>query len=133
MRKHGVTFEAIRRMALALPDVEEGTIYGAQAFRVRGQMFACRPSHRSAEPDSLVVRVDFDRRDGLLAEEPETYYITDHYVGYTSVLVRLSRIQADAMRDLLSMAYNFMAAKAPKRPVVRTRRRVGPRVRSGRG
>lgn len=133
MRKHGVTFEAIRRMALALPDVVEGTIYGAQAFRVRGEMFACRPSHRSAEPDSLVVRVDFDRRDELLAEEPETYYITDHYVGYTSVLVRLSRIRADAMRDLLRMAYNFMAAKAPKRAVVRTRRRVGPRVRGGRG
>ena len=110
MSTRNVTFDAVRRMALALPDVEEGTIYGAPAFRVHGQMFACRPSHRSAEPDSLVVRVDFESRDELLAAEPETYYITDHYVGYASVLVRLSRIRRDAMQD----------------PPQRARRRVPP-------
>lgn len=125
MRAHRVTFEAVRRMALALPAVEEGTIYGAPAFRVHGHMFACRPSHRSAEPDSLVVRVDFESRDELLAAEPKTYYITDHYVGYASVLVRLSRIRRDAMQDLLRMAYNFMSAKRRK-PPQRARRRVSP-------
>jgi hypothetical protein len=132
MRKQRLNLEAVRRMALALPDVEEGTIFGAPAFRVRGKMFACQPSHRSAEPDSLVVRVSFENRDDLLAAEPATYYITDHYVGYTSVLVRLSRIQPDALRDLLRMAYNFMSAKAPKKSAARTRRRVGSGRRADR-
>ncbi|HEX2454327.1 MAG TPA: MmcQ/YjbR family DNA-binding protein [Vicinamibacterales bacterium] len=132
MAKGRVTLAVVRRMALALPDVEEGTIYGAPAFRVRGQMFACQPSHRSAEPGSLVVRVSFETRDELLAADPATYYITEHYVGYTSVLVRLSRIQPDAMRDLLHMAYSLMSTKATRRPAVRARRRIGPGRRADR-
>jgi hypothetical protein len=30
--------------------------------------------------------------------------VTDHYVNYPIVLVRLSRIQLDALKDLLTMA-----------------------------
>ena len=126
MAKRHTSLDTVRRIALALPDVEEGTIYGAPAFRVRGQMFACQPSHRSAEPGSLVVRVDFPTRDELLAAEPETYYITDHYVGYTSILVRLSRVNPDALRDLLLMAYNFIKRFAPAR---RPRKRTAARRR----
>jgi hypothetical protein len=39
-----------------------------------------RPANRSAEPASLVVRVDFDDRAELLAAAPDVYYVTDHYV-----------------------------------------------------
>ena len=106
-------------MALALPGVQEGTAWGAPAFRVHGRLFACRPTHRSAEPASLVVLIDFEQRSELLAAEPDTYYITEHYEGYPSVLVRLSRIHPDALRDLLRMACNFASAKGTK---VRPRR-----------
>ena len=108
-------FDAVRRLGLALPDVEEDTYYGEPALMVRGQMFACLASHRSAEPDTLVVRLEFAQRDELLDAKPETYYLTDHYVGYPCVLVRLGRIPKDELRDLLLMAWRFMsAAKAPR-------------------
>ena len=120
-------FDAVRRPGLALPDVEEDTYYGEPALMVRGQMFACLASHRSAEPDTLVVRLEFAQRDELLAAKPETYYLTDHYVGYPCVLVRLRRIRQDELRDLLLMAWRFMStAKAPrsrKRPQRRSRAR----------
>ena len=74
-------------------------------------MFACAPSNRSAEPDSLVVRIGLDRRAELLAEAPETYYITDHYAGYTGVLVRLAKVEKDALHDLLCGAMRFVATK----------------------
>src|SRR6476661_5085587 len=83
-------FALVRRFGLSLPQVEETTMYGAPALEVRGKMFACMASHKSAEPGTLVVRMDFDQRDELIATDPSTYYLTDHYVGYTSVLVRLS-------------------------------------------
>jgi hypothetical protein len=40
-------------------------------------------------------------RAGLLEDAPETYYGTDHYVDYPVVLVRMSRIRTEQLRDLL--------------------------------
>jgi hypothetical protein len=90
-------------------------MYGAPALKVRGHMFACMASHKSAEPGTLVIRMDFNQRDELIATDPSTYYLTDHYVGYPSVLVRLSRVHPDALRDLLLTAWRFVSAKHPRR------------------
>jgi hypothetical protein len=128
MPKRPITLDTVRKIALSLPDVEEGTMYGAPAFRVQGRMFACQPSHRSAEPGSLVVLVDFPVRDEMLNADPDTYYVTDHYVGYTSVLVRLSRVHPDALRDLLLMAYNFIKRSRPAKR--RLRRQPARRART---
>jgi len=114
-RRKKAGFEAVRALGLALPDAEEDTYFGKPALMVCGQMFACLASHRSAEPDTLVVRLEFAQRDELLDAKPETYYLTDHYVGYPCVLVRLGRIPQDELGDLLLMAWRFMsAAKAPR-------------------
>lgn len=83
-------------------------MYGKPALKVRGKAFVCMSSHRSAEPDSLVVRAAFEERAELLAADPEVYYITEHYEGYPAVLVRLPRVAPDALRDLLGMAYRFV-------------------------
>jgi hypothetical protein len=100
----------VREIGLTLPAVEEGTTYGSPALKVGGKMFACLAVHKSAEPDSLVLRIAFDDRDELISEDPDTYYLTYHYVNYPSVLVRLSRVQQDALRDLLLMAWRFVSA-----------------------
>ena len=103
-----VTFATVRKIALALPGMEECLTWGKPAFKVGKQLVACVPSHSSAEPGSLVVRVGFDDRAALLAEAPEVYYITDHYAAYTGVLVRLARVTPDALRELLGMAHKFV-------------------------
>ena len=111
MPRAKITFDDVRKIGLELEDVEESTAYGALALKVRGDLLACKAINKSAEPDSLVIRVDFDQRDALLAEAPETYYVTDHYVNYPSVLVRLSRIRADELRDLLNSAWRFVTSQ----------------------
>ena len=113
------TFATVRKIGLALPGVEEGTAYGSPALKLNGQLLACIPTNKAAEPDSIVVRVDFDQRDELLAAEPGIYYLKDHYVEYPCVLVRLKRIPPDAVRDLLLMSWRFVNSKAKKK---RTRR-----------
>src|ERR1700751_2995209 len=112
-KKHGSTinFDTVRKIGLALPGVEESTAYGSPALKVHGKLLACVPSHRSAEPGSLAVRVGFDDRSELLAAAPDVYYVTDHYLNYTSILVRLSRVTRDALRDLLGMAHKFVTAR----------------------
>src|SRR5262249_59838392 len=92
------------------PGVGESTAYGSPALKVHGRLLACVPAHRSAEPGSLVVRVGFDDRAELLAAAPDVYYLTDHYVDYTCVLVRLARITPDSLRDLLGLAHKFLTA-----------------------
>jgi hypothetical protein len=118
MPRKTISFDTVLKMGLALPGVEEGTTYGARSLKVRGKMFACPAIHPSAEPGTLAVRIDFDQRDELMAADPETYYLTDHYVDYPVMLVRLSRVHHDALRDLLLMAWRFVSAsgKRPARP-----------------
>jgi hypothetical protein len=112
-KKHGSTinFDAVRKIGLALPNVESSTAWGAPALKVHGKLMACVPTHHSAEPGSLMVRVGFDDRAELLAAAPDVYYVTEHYLGYTAVLVRLSRITPDVLRDLLGMAHKFVTAR----------------------
>lgn len=111
MAKAKVSFDTVRKIGLALPDVEETTSWGFPTLKLHGQLLTCIPANKSAEPDSLVVRVDIDDRAHLLEEAPDVYYITDHYAGYTAVLVRLSHINEDTLRDLLGMAHKFVATK----------------------
>jgi hypothetical protein len=117
-----MNFDAVRKIGLALPGVEEGTTYGQPALKVHGKLLACVPAHRSAEPASLVVRVDFDDRAELLAADADVYYVTEHFAGYPAVLVRLSRVNPDVLRDLLGMAYKFVTRKAAPRSSSRKRR-----------
>jgi hypothetical protein len=122
MPRNTINFDTVQNIGLTLPGVEESTACGFPALKVRGKLLACVPASRSAEPASLVVRVDFDDRADLLATDPDVYYVTDHYVGYSAVLVRLSRVNPDVLRDLLGMAYKFVTRKAPPRSPGRKRR-----------
>ena len=123
MPRSTIDFDTVQKIGLALPGVEASTAYGAPALKVRGKLMACVPTHRSAEPNSLVLRVGFEDRAELLAAAPDVYYVTDHYLGYSAVLVRLSRVTPDVLRDLLSMAHKFVTALDARRSPSRSRRK----------
>jgi len=110
------TFEMVRSVGLDLPDVEATTKYdGSPVLKVGGSFMAGLATHPSAEPETLVVRVDFEEREWLVEDAPETYYLTDYYRKYPLVLVRLSRVDRDALRDLLCVSWRLTLAKARKR------------------
>jgi hypothetical protein len=104
-------FALVESVGRTLPDVDVTTTWGKQTLKVRGRMFVCLASHKSAEPDTLVVMMDFADRDALVEEDPDTYYLKDHYVGYPCVLVRLARVHPDALRDLVIGAHRYMSAR----------------------
>ena len=109
-------FEVVKTVGLTLPDVEAATKYdGSPVLKRGGAFMAGIATHRSAEPLTLVVRADMEERELLLEDAPETYYLTDYYRRYPLVLVRLSRIDRDALRDLLSVSWRLTAEKAQKR------------------
>ena len=114
----GSSFKTVETIARALPDVEVTTAWGSPAVKVRGKMFACMAINKAAEPNSLAVMMDFADRDALLEDDPDTYYLKDHYRNYPCVLVRLSRIRTEALRDLIVGAHRFVSAKTKRRRAV---------------
>jgi len=124
MPRSTINFGTVRKIGLALPDVEESTAYGSPALKVRGKLLVCVPVNRSVEAGSLMVRVGFDDRAELLAAAPDVYYVTDHYLNYTCVLVRLSRVTPAVLRDLLGMAHKFVTSHEARRSPSRNRRKA---------
>ena len=124
MPRKPLGFDVVRDMAGALPGVEESTGRGAPSLKVRGKLLTCPAIHKSAEPHSLVVKIGFDQRAKLIAADPDVYYVTDHYLNYPTVLVRMSRIHSDALRGLLGMAWQFVIRET------KTKKR-GTRFRAG--
>ncbi len=109
MRKQGsrqptpVTFETVRQLALALPGVEEGTSYGTPAFKVRGKLFV----RLHQDGDSIVVKIDERDRAMRMSADPQTFYITDHYLQYPLMLVRLASVFRD---DLFTLSWKNRGA-----------------------
>ena len=109
------SFEQVEAIGRTLPDVEFTTAWGTPALKVHGRMFVCIASNKSAEPGTLVVMMDFPARDALIEDDPHTYYLKEHYVSHPCVLVRLSRVHPDALRDLVTGAHRYISAKSAKR------------------
>lgn len=102
-----MNFEQVRKLAMGLPGVEEGTSYGTAAFKVGGKLIA----RLKEDGETLVLATTFEEREGLMAEEGETYFLTDHYLNYPWVLVRLKRVKAEVLRELVERAYRLAKEK----------------------
>jgi hypothetical protein len=102
-----MTFEHVRSVALLLPKVDEGTSYGTPAFKVGGKLLA----RLHQDGVSLVVKIDPGERALWMKAEPETFYITDHYLNYPWILVRISTVDPDDLRDLLEEAWRLTAPR----------------------
>jgi hypothetical protein len=112
-------FEIVKTLGLALEGVAAATKYdGSPVLKRGGSFMAGLATHSSAEPATLVVRSEYDERDLLIEEAPETYYLTDYYRRYPLILVRLARIDREALRDLLSVSWRITASKARRRRLI---------------
>lgn len=102
----GVTFAGVRKIALSLPGVIEGTSYGTPAFKIGKKFF----SRLKEDGENLVVLVGFDERAMLMAARPETFHITEHYRNWPSMLVRLKSVDAPTLRRLFEQSWRERAS-----------------------
>jgi hypothetical protein len=115
MAARTASFDRVKKLGVKLPDVIVDKYFGMPALKSDGHMLACMASHKSAEPNTLVVRIDFFERDLRVANEPDIYYLKPHYVGYPCVLARLALITDAALRDLLESGWGFIKKKKAAR------------------
>lgn len=100
MTKRKLSLPIIRRTVATLSDVEEGTSYGTPAWRCGGKLLA----RLHQDGASIVLKVGNATRDHLLEADPETFFVTNHYIGYPMVLARLDRLSATDLKKLLLRA-----------------------------
>jgi hypothetical protein len=122
------SWDDVEAIAMALPEVAEGTSYAARDWKVRKKTFAwARPLRKTEikqlggfEPegtaprgDILGVRVpDEETKQALVSSRPEIYFTTPHFDGYPAVLVLLERIPRADLEEAMVEAW---LARAPAR------------------
>lgn len=102
----GPEYRRFCAMALKLPGVETSTSYGTPSLKVKGRILA---RFRSEAEGALVLRCSLIDQQILLQADPNVFFITDHYVGYPMILVRLNLIRRGALKDLLVRAWRQVA------------------------
>jgi hypothetical protein len=129
-RRRPVTFEDVREIALSMPEVWETTAWGQPTFKAVKRILAVEPHPRpDVAPNSVGVPISFEERARLLAARPDVYYLTDHWAKSPGVLVRLSSIGREELREILNSAWHYVmerqasAKKARKKRSARTPRR----------
>jgi hypothetical protein len=113
-----VDVRTVRRIATSLPEAQDGSGPDSLHFSVRGKQFAWSFLERVEDKkpriprlDVLAVRCAASEKEGLLASDPEKFFTTDHYRGFPAILVRLAKIDAKEMRELLTEAWRCQAPR----------------------
>jgi hypothetical protein len=101
-----VTWNTVRDLALALPGVEESTSYRTPAMKVRGKLVA----RLKEDGETIVVPMGLDERAVRIEADPKVFFVTDHYVPFPYVLVRLAAVTRTELRELLQDAWRMMGA-----------------------
>ena len=117
------SWEDVRRLALDLPSVEEGTSWGKPACEVDGNAFVAeRPLGKKdraqlgdAAPDGLLVRLSCEHlhaKEALLAAHPDVLLTIPHFDGHAMVLLQLDEVDEPLLAELLAEAWLVAAPEA---------------------
>ncbi len=116
-------WDDVRRIALGLPDTSERKSREHASWRVRDKGFVWERPLRAADiralgdqaPDGPILGARVEHlvaKEALLADDPEVFFTTPHFDGYPAVLVRLDKIDAEALEEVIVEAW---LSRAPKR------------------
>ena len=102
------TYDAVRRLALALPQVVERATPTVTPSLHVGRALLGRLRE---DGETLVLKIDPADRTRLFAEEPDTFYITDHYRDHPVMLVNLLAVRESALPALVEGAWRTVVSK----------------------
>lgn len=103
-----ITWEEVKRIALELPETEEGTWFRTPCVKVRGKSFV----RLKEDGENIVLLVDILEREALIQEAPNVFHITPHYQHYPAMLVRLATLDEERLREQMVESW---LQRAPKR------------------
>lgn len=101
-----IYLKKVRAIALALPEVREGPCYGTPGFRVKDKLLA------RLKEDGVTLAIRTHEREKWMQADPDTYFITDHYLNSPMMLIRLAGAGEKDLQQLFLAAW---LERAPKR------------------
>lgn len=114
------TWEDVRAVVAALPDTDERDRH---EWRAHGKPLAWERPLRRADHEALgesawpgeilgLRTAGLDAKEALLGSSPDVYFTTPHFDGYPALLVRLERIDAEELAEVVADAW---LVQVPKR------------------
>lgn len=100
-------FDRVRQIALAFPGVQESMTFDSPSLKVSGKYLA----QMWRDDESLILSMEIVERDLRIEAEPDIFFITDHFRDWPGVLVRMSELDDDTLRDLIERAWRRRAPK----------------------
>jgi hypothetical protein len=100
------SYERYLKIALALPGAEASTSYGTPSVKVRGKIMS---RWRTEAEGAVAIRCDFLDRQILLQAQSEVFFLTDHYVNYPMILMRIEKASRDVLMDVVERAWRLVA------------------------
>ena len=102
-----MTFNQLRRLCLALPEVEERETWGDATFRVANKIFVIG----SPEGDAVSMKASLDDQSGLIEMDPDTFAVAAYTGRYGWVKVQLAGLSPQLAERLVVNAWRRTAPK----------------------
>ena len=108
------TIDDVARLALALPEVNEGERHGTRTWSVAGKALAWERPFSKADlrrfgdepvPEGPILAVmveDLSDKEAVLAANPGAFFTIPHFDGYPAVLIQLRKVTKRALREALT-------------------------------
>ena len=105
-----LTFDAARKLALSLPEVEEKDHFGSPSFRIRGKIFA---QLSAPDKDELraILKLSVADQTALSLSDPEVFSSVPAWGRHGWTCVQLDGIDAPTFGGLLRTAWMLVAPK----------------------
>jgi hypothetical protein len=95
-----VEMSDVARVVAALAGVRLTAPKGLAEWRYHGRLVV-----RQLDNAHVVIRADFDYRDSLLRQYPETFSVPSRYIKHMMVVADVARGDADAVEDAVEAAW----------------------------
>jgi hypothetical protein len=104
-----------RKIALSFPGTYEKSSYGTPSVFVGKKLFTQINSHKRKA--IMLLTQSIEERDHLIAADPQTFYITDHFKTYKGLLAHTDKLDAKTFRTLLERRWRAIAPKTLQKAI----------------
>lgn len=107
-----LTWDTVVAHALSLPDTILATYFGGPAVKANDRP-VITPGH---EADSFCLHAPKDKIEMLKLIDPETFWQTPHYEGYTALLVRYETRARQMVMDQIDASRDWAMTRPKPKP-----------------
>jgi len=102
-----MTWDEVREVALKWPGMADSRSYGTPSLKVKGKFVA----RLREDGETVALRIDVLERQERMAADPGAFFVTDHYVNYPAVVVRLAKVKRRDLAELIESAWRELAPR----------------------